>query len=93
MHRQWWFGDSASANALSMKLYNLLHAMTNPVNYGKEPWQLSIDCCVMSVLSATVLQMNSEANNLILDSDHHNACPSVHVSRIGSKQKKMRTER
>ena len=35
----------------------------------------------------SVLQMNSEANNLVPDSDHHNACPSVHVNKIGSVKK------
>ena len=47
------FGDSGFA------------PMANPVNDAKGPWQWSIDSRVMSVLPATLLQMNSEANNLI----------------------------
>ena len=67
--------------------------MGNPVNDGKGPRQWSIDSRVMSVLPATVLQMNSEANNLTLDSDYHNACPSVHVAKQDRKcTKEMRTE-
>ena len=62
--------------------------MADPVIDGKGPWQWSIDGRVMSVLPATVLQMNNEANNLVLDSDHHNACSSVHVNRIGSMTKR-----
>ena len=49
-------------------------------------WQWSINSRATSVLPATVLQMNNEANSLIYEIDHHNSCPSVHANRIGNVQ-------
>ena len=41
---------------------------------------VEVDGQAMSVLPATVHQMNNEANNLVQDSDHHISCPSVHAN-------------
>ena len=54
------------------------------------PWRHSSDCTARTVLPTTVLQMNNEANNLILVSAHRNSCLSVHANRIENVQKKMR---
>ena len=85
-----WFGDSASYPLLSISLFA---PMTYPVlmvlqaKASKGPWQWSSDSHAMSVLPASVLQMDNEANNLIEDSNHHNWCPSVHANRIYRKWK------
>ena len=60
--------DSSSSNALSMKLFP---PMADPVmmvlqaKVSKGPWQCSIEGHAMSVLPATVHQINNEGNNLI----------------------------